>query len=77
MVFLLDCSLLYIQVYYLSLFKLQAVYQLLVQLQSMSVLFIASYHSQGNSWQGVAEIQESQRYLIIPWLCQLLQAFHL
>ena len=49
MEFLLNCSLLYIQVYYLFLFKLQAVHQLLVQLQSMSVLFIASCYSQDNS----------------------------
>ena len=51
MEFLLDCSLLYIQVYYLFLFKLQAVHQLTVWLESMSVLFIAYCHSQGNSWQ--------------------------
>ena len=49
--FLLNYSLLYIQVHYLSLFKLQVVYQLLVWLQFMSVLFIASCYSQDNLWQ--------------------------
>jgi len=43
--FSLNCSLLYIQVHYLFLFKLQAVHQLLVQLQFMSILFIAFCHS--------------------------------
>jgi len=49
--FSLNCSLLYIQVYYLFLFKLQAIHQLLVQLQSISNLFIVLCHSWGNSWQ--------------------------
>ena len=77
MEFLLNCSLLYIQVHYLSSFKLQAVYQLLVQLQSMSVLFIASCHSQDDSWQYPSLKGSCSKDFIVHYMGPVDYPFHL